>query len=135
MSVHLYNLGADMNISNGLDRMGKVVFWLSFLVVAGVAALLAFGSTDPKFAFGLGFLTLVAVLVTGGIYDEHVKRPSAWSGVFCLWYNLAITAWLMNKLPHTDVWLALVVYIAPLVTLAILYAIGKYVFTGFTQKS
>jgi hypothetical protein len=135
MSVHLYNLGADMDISNGLDRVGKVVFWLSFLVMAGVTALLAMGDTRSDFPVWLGVLTIFTVVVSLHTPKGAKLPPSIWWGTGTLWYNLAIIAWLMNQLPRTDVYLAIVVYAIPVVLLGVLRWIARYIVKGFTQKT
>ena len=127
-----------MNISNGLDRVGKVVFWLSFLVAAIVTGLLGVGDANSNYSVILGALTLAIIawlLENPKDKNSMAFSLNAYSAALFLWYNMLFVAYLMNKLPHADFWLGAVVYVVPVILFLVLKSILKYILNGFTQKT
>jgi hypothetical protein len=139
MSVHLYNLGADMNISNGLDRVGKVVFGALSLGALVSATLLLMGSTPSNLSESFTAITVLGFVISCLIMYRGGAPKHTLGACLLLAYCIASGIIFVNKVPDAHPYtepmgslifagFAFLIYLG-------LRKITKYVFTGFTQKT
>jgi hypothetical protein len=139
MSVHLYNLGADMNISNGLDRVGKVVFGALSLGALGSATLLLMGGTPSNLSESFASTT-AAGFIAGCITMYRGGEPKHTLGACLLMaYSLILSIVVVNKVPDAHPYVYAIAHLIWAGIFFLIYLglrkIAKYVFTGFTQKT
>lgn len=117
-----------MNVKTGVDRIWKVLSWMSFIVVLGVGALMYLGfdrSGQHNYGFDIVWMTLLTAYVL-----HHSE--SIYLRVFIYWYNLIVVS-IIAEHPEFP-WVSdILIYFAPLALAAIMWAILKYVVRGFTS--
>ena len=123
-----------MSISTGVDRLGKVVFWVSLVSVSTTTYLLALGGIDTEIVMLLGALTLLTLKAAFTDYGGAVGRVSFWVSAGFIWYNLAVIAWIINYSPNAGVGLSMVIYVIPIAVGGVIFRIGQYVYRGFATK-
>lgn len=128
-----------MNIASGMDRLGKVVFWVSWVGATFALFILSFADGRHEIRGDKIFAT-AAILVGHFVLffmspNKDPMRNHPWVCNFWLWYSVVFAIWLFYRVPvgwdTGDVGILGAYYFAPWIPFLIAYYSGKYVLRGF----
>jgi hypothetical protein len=135
-------MGWSMNMSSGLNRVGKVVFWLITAVSFIAAFLLYMGMERTGMSENavLKFFIIATLGLVGGEFFLLRGKGHKNTLFACVlaFYSLVIGYWNLNVSPEGGIWQTCVMYVviacAIVAIFTMLLAVGRYVLQGFTSK-
>jgi hypothetical protein len=124
-----------MSVSTGVNRLGKVIFWLSVVGVIVMHWLLDMGreKTGIRYELLVWCFFISVALIAGCVSEGYSKYP--WTCCCVVLYTALFTAFMVNELPKADIQVTLVVLAVPPIAVGILIAVVIYVFQGLTPKA